>query len=70
MNTPVLWAFSPEAASQTVHAMLRAHQVGCLACRTEECEDGARMRRALRAVHTVLQGPEPARPTPDEAARR
>ncbi len=68
MSVPTVWVFSPEAASQIVDGMLRKHQLGCFACRTEECEDGERMRRALRAVHTVLQGPEP--PTPGEEARR
>ncbi|MFI7315964.1 hypothetical protein [Streptomyces venezuelae] len=56
---PALWMFSPEGSAHLLNGLLRTHMLGCVACRTETCEEGARMRRALRAVRTVLKGPEP-----------
>ncbi|CAM5590952.1 hypothetical protein SALBM135S_03227 [Streptomyces alboniger] len=51
--------FSGEECSTQLAGRLRAHLTTCAACPTEACEDGARIRRALRAVQTVLQPPEP-----------
>lgn len=59
---PTAEAFSPEATSRQLASRLRGHTPSCSACRTEECEEGARMRRALRAVQSVLKGPEPPVP--------
>lgn len=59
---PAVWLFSPEGAAHLLDGLLRVHMLGCVGCRTETCEEGARMRRALRAVRTVLKGPEPPVP--------
>lgn len=59
---PAAWMFSPEGAAHLLDGLIRTHTLSCPACRTEECGEGARMRRALRAVRTVLKGPEPPVP--------
>lgn len=54
--------FTGEACSAQLTNRLRGHLLTCPDCRNEECEDGARMRRALRAVQTLLRPPEPGTP--------
>ncbi|WP_223832160.1 hypothetical protein [Streptomyces venezuelae] len=70
MNAPsgraVFAMSSPEATVALLTSRLRGHTPGCPDCRTEECEEGVRMRRALRAVRSLLKEPEPpAPPRPD-----
>lgn len=68
---PMASMFTPDAAAHFLTTRLRAHTPGCPDCRAEECDEGARMRRALRAVQSLLKGPEsPFRPTPTQPNRR
>ncbi|WP_055563269.1 hypothetical protein [Streptomyces atriruber] len=66
-GVPIASPFSPEGSAQALNGSLRAHLISCPACRTGECEEGDRMRRALRAVRTVLKEPEPPTPLRKEA---
>lgn len=50
---------SGETCSAQLAARLRGHLSTCTACATADCEEGARIRRAFRAVQTVLCSPEP-----------
>ncbi len=54
--------FTGEGCSAQLVSRLRGHLLICPDCPTKECEDGARMRRALRAVHSLLRPPEPGTP--------
>ncbi|WP_055567566.1 hypothetical protein [Streptomyces atriruber] len=65
---PLIELFNLEAAAHLLAVRLRGHTPTCPACRTEECDEGARMRRALRAVQSVLKGSEPSMPG-EEASR-
>ncbi|KUL62436.1 hypothetical protein ADL30_05380 [Streptomyces sp. NRRL S-1521] len=51
--------FSGEGASGHLASRLRAHLISCTACVTADCEEGAQLRHAFRAIRTLLRPPEP-----------
>ncbi|MFI1679086.1 hypothetical protein [Streptomyces sp. NPDC020607] len=57
---PVASMFSPEGAAHLLNGRIRGHLVSCAACRTgQDCDEGSRMQRALRAVKSVLKDGDP-----------
>lgn len=51
--------FTGEECSAQLASRLRGHLLTCPDCPAGDCEGGARIRRAFRAVQTLLRPPEP-----------